>query len=192
MGKISPVSAKYIVHARIRIEGVVDKPDVIGSVFGQTEGLLGSDLELRELQRSGRIGRIEVDIETKSGKTEGLITVPTSTDKTETVLIAAALETIDRIGPCNAQVGVEKIEDVRISKRNVVVERAKELLNNLTNTVLPDSRGIKEQVSEGVKIMDIVSYGRDRLPAGPTIDESDEIIVVEGRADVLTLLKCDI
>ena len=192
MGKISPVSAKYIVHAHIHIEGVVDRPDVIGSVFGQTEGLLGSDLELRELQRSGRIGRIEVEIETKGGKTEGLITVPTSTDKTETVLIAAALETIDRIGPCNAQVSVEKVEDVRVSKRTLVIDRAKELLNNLTHSVLPDSRDIKEQVSAGVKIMDVVSYGRDRLPAGPAIDESEDIIVVEGRADVLNLLKCDI
>ena len=57
MGKISPVSAKYIVHSSINIDGVVDRPDVIGAIFGQTEGLLGADLELRELQRSGRIGR---------------------------------------------------------------------------------------------------------------------------------------
>jgi len=192
MGKISPVSAKYIIHAHIHIDGVVDRPDVIGSVFGQTEGLLGNDLELRELQRSGRIGRIEVDIETKNGKTEGEIITPTSTDKTETVLIAAALETIERIGPCNAKVVVSKIEDIRTTKRDVVVNRAKELLNILTHTVLPDSRDIKDRVNEGARVMDIVSYGRDRLPAGPAIDESEDIIVVEGRADVLNLLKCDI
>lgn len=192
MGKISPVSAKYIIHARIRIEGVVDRPDVIGSVFGQTEGLLGNDLELRELQRSGRIGRIEVDIDTKGGKTEGVITVPTSTDKTETVLIAAALETIERIGPCNAHVAVDKVEDIRITKRNIVIDRAKELLTTLTHTVLPDSRDIKDQVSEGAKVMEVISYGRDRLPAGPSIDQDEEVIVVEGRADVLNLLKCDI
>jgi DNA primase len=192
MGKISPVSAKYIIHAHIRIEGVVDRPDVIGSVFGQTEGLLGNDLELRELQRSGRIGRIEVDYETKGGKTEGVITLPTSTDKTETVLIAAALETIERIGPCNAHVVVQKVEDVRTSKRNLVVTRAKELLSQLTHTVLPDSRDIKQQVNEGARILDVVSYGRDRLPAGPGVEHGDDIIVVEGRADVLNLLKCDI
>jgi len=61
MAKISPVAAKYIVHSTIFIDGVVDKPDVIGAIFGQTEGLLGNDLELRELQRSGKIGRIEVN-----------------------------------------------------------------------------------------------------------------------------------
>lgn len=189
MGKISPVSAKYIVHAQIAIEGVVDKPDVIGSIFGQTEGLLGSDLELRELQRSGRIGRIEVDAQTKTGKTTGVITIPTSLDKTETVLIAAALETIERIGPCIAKVKVTSIEDVRISKRNLIVDRAKNLLQDLTHSVLPDSRDIKELVESAVKIGEVMEYGKDRLPAGPGIDDADEIIVVEGRADVLNLLR---
>ena len=128
MGKISPVSAKYIIHANIDIGGVVDRPDIIGAVFGQTEGLLGTELELRELQRSGRIGRIEVTTETRAGKTTGKILVPSSLDKAETAIIGAALEIIQRIGPCNAKINVENIEDVRVSKRSFVVERAKELL----------------------------------------------------------------
>ncbi|MEK6973999.1 MAG: DNA primase DnaG [Nanoarchaeota archaeon] len=189
MGKISPVAAKYIVHTQISIEGIVDRPDVIGAIFGQTEGLLGTDLELRELQRNGRLGRIEVKIDTKSGKTQGFIIIPSSLDKVETAIIGAALETIQRIGPCNAKVKVEKIEDVRISKRNYVVERAKELLKELTENVLPDSQEITDEVANSVRMMEIREYGRDRLPAGPAIDESEEIIVVEGRADVLNLLK---
>ncbi|MEM4264131.1 MAG: DNA primase, partial [Candidatus Woesearchaeota archaeon] len=99
MGKISPVSSKYIINASIEIEGVVDRPDVIGAIFGQTEGLLGADLELRELQRSGRIGRIEVNVDTRSGKTQGTIVIPSSLDKAETSIVAAALEIIQRIGP---------------------------------------------------------------------------------------------
>lgn len=189
MGKISPVSAKYIIHSTIQIDGVVDRPDVIGAIFGQTEGLLGSDLELRELQRSGRIGRIEVKTETRSGKTDGEIIVPSSLDKAETAIIGAALETIQRIGPCNSKVKIGKIEDVRISKRNFVIERAKELLRELTGNVLPDSQEITEEVAQSVRMMEIEEYGKERLPAGPSIDESDEIIVVEGRADVLNLLK---
>lgn len=189
MGKISPVSAKYIIHAFITIEGVVDRPDVIGAVFGQTEGLLGGDLELRELQRNGRIGRIEVDLETKVGKTSGTIIIPSSLDKAETAIIAAALETIQRIGPCVANVKSNKIEDIRISKRTQVIERAKELLKSLTNEVLPDSKEIADEVSQSVLMMDIIEYGKDRLPAGPTIDDVDDIILVEGRADVLNLLK---
>ncbi|MBT4651559.1 DNA primase [Candidatus Woesearchaeota archaeon] len=189
MAKISPVAAKYIVHANILIEGVVDRPDVIGAIFGQTEGLLGNDLELRELQRSGRIGRIEVNVSTSSGKTNGEIIIPSSLDKTETAIVAAALEIIQRIGPCNAKVEVKSIEDVRISKRNFVIERAKALLKELTGNTLPDSQELAEEVSKSVRQMEIQEYGRERLAAGPNIDENDEIIVVEGRADVLTLLK---
>jgi len=189
MAKISPVGAKYIVHTVISAEGVVEKPDVVGAIFGQTEGLLGNDLELRELQRSGRIGRIEVNLETRNGRTNGGIIIPSNLDKAETAVIAAALETIQRIGPCNSKVRVEKIEDVRISKRNFVIERAKELLKELTSSVLPDSQEITEVVEHSVRMMAAIEYGPDRLTAGPAIDESEEIILVEGRADVLNLLK---
>ena len=189
MGKINPVSSKYIVHTSIQIDGVVDKPDVIGAIFGQTEGLLGADLELRELQRSGKIGRIEVNLDTRGGKTKGEIVLPSSLDKAETAIVGAALEIIQRIGPCNSKVRVESIEDVRISKRQFVIERAKELLKSLTDSVLPNSQEIAEEVAASVRVMEITEYGRDRLPAGPEVADSPEIIVVEGRADVVNLLK---
>ncbi len=189
MGKISPVSAKYIIHSAIEIEGIVDKPDVIGAIFGQTEGLLGADLELRELQRSGRIGRIEVNSETRGGKTQGSIIIPSSLDKAETAIVGAALEIIQRIGPCNAKIKVEKIEDVRVSKRKFVIDRAKELLRNLMDNSMPDSQELADEVSYSVRVMEATEFGKDRLPAGPSVDESDDIIIVEGRADVLNLLK---
>lgn len=189
MGKISPISAKYIVHANIEIEGIVDRPDVIGAIFGQTEGLLGSELELRELQRSGRIGRIEVNVETRAGKTRGTIIIPSSLDKAETAIIGAAMEIIQRIGPCNARIKVERIEDVRVSKRNFVINRAKELLKELMDSVLPDSQELADEVAYSVRVMEITNYGKDRLPAGPAIEDQDEIIIVEGRADVLNMLK---
>ncbi len=189
MGKISPVAAKYIIHTSIDIEGVVDRPDVIGAIFGQTEGLLGADLELRELQKSGRIGRIEVNTETRTGKTKGTIIVPSSLDKAETSIVGAALEIIQRIGPCNAKLEVTNIEDVRVSKRSMVIERAKELLKKMMENTMPDSQELADEVTASVRVMEIVEYGKDRLPAGPQIDESDEVIVVEGRADVLNLLK---
>ena len=189
MGKIGLVSAKYVIHAHIEVEGVVERPDIVGAIFGQTEGLLGSDLELRELQRNGKIGRIEINSESKGSKTKGEIIIPSNLDKTETVLIAAILETIEKIGPCNAKVKSEKIEDVRTTKRDQIVERAKEMLNDLTHNVLPDSLEITEEVANSVRMMEIVNYGKEKLSAGPNIDDSDEIIIVEGRADVLTLLK---
>ncbi|MFP4403482.1 MAG: DNA primase DnaG [Candidatus Woesearchaeota archaeon] len=189
MGKISPVSSKYIIHASIAITGIVDKPDVIGAIFGQTEGLLGTDLELRELQRSGRIGRIEVNVETKSGKTNGTIIIPSSLDKAETSIVGAALEIIQRIGPCIAKIRVENIEDVRVSKRKYVIDRAKSLLKSLIDSSMPDSQELADEVAYSVRVMEITEYGKERLPAGPNVEDSDEIMVVEGRADVINLLK---
>src|SRR3989338_3906487 len=189
MAKIAQISAKYIIHASITIDGLVDRPDVIGAIFGQTEGLLGNDLELRELQRSGRIGRIEVNIAPKGGKASGEIIIPSSLDKAETAIIAAALEIIQRIGPCNAKIHTEKIEDIRISKRQYVIERAKELLRTMIDSMMPDSGELADEVATSVRVMEIQEWGPDRLPAGPGIEESEEIIIVEGRADVLNLLK---
>ena len=185
MAKISPVSIKYMIHASFKSEGPLEKPDVIGAIFGQTEGLLGSELEMRELQKEGKIGRIEVELETVDGKSIGEIKIPTAIDKSETTLIAAALETIDRIGPTEAEIKVMKIEDVRGGKRDFIISRAKELLSNL------ESGGDLEEMSKTVKeesrVAKIQEYGEEKLPAGDI--SGDEIIVVEGRADVVNLLK---
>ncbi len=182
-------TTKYLIHAEIVADGVVEKPDVVGAIFGQTEGLLGDDLDLRELQKTGRIGRIEVKIESRGGKSYGEIKVPSSLDKVETAILAAALETIERVGPCSARIRVTKIEDVRANKRKKIIERAKEILRELFEEPEIESEKIVELVRQAVRAEEIIEYGEDKLPAGPAIDESDAIIIVEGRADVLNLLR---
>ncbi len=182
-------TTKYLIHAEIVADGVVEKPDVVGAIFGQTEGLLGDDLDLRELQKTGRIGRIDVKIESKEGKSYGEIKVPSSLDKVETAILAAALETIERVGPCSARIRVTKIEDVRASKRKQIVERAKEIIKDLFEEPEIESEKIVELVRQAIRTEEIIEYGPEKLPAGPSIDESDAIIVVEGRADVLNLLR---
>ena len=188
MGKIAPISYKYIIHAEFKADGTVDKPDVIGAIFGQTEGLLGSDLELRELQKSGKIGRIEVETEVSGGRTKGMIMIPSSMDMAETAIIAASLETIDRVGPCNAKIKVLGLEDVRESKREYILKRTKELLHELMEKG-PKSTEIIEKIKQEVRELELTTYGPEKLPAGPDIDTADEVIVVEGRADVITLLR---
>jgi DNA primase len=185
MAKISPVSIKYMIYASFKAEGPLEKPDVIGAIFGQTEGLLGADLEMRELQKEGRIGRIEVDLETVDGKSVGMIKLPSALDKSETTIIAAALETIDRIGPTEAKIEISKIEDVRGSKRDFILERAKRLLEGLDESgdIGEMSKTLKEE-SRSAKIQE---YGDEKIPAGDL--SGNELIVVEGRADVVNLLK---
>ena len=183
-------TTKYVIHAHISAEGVVERPDVVGAVFGQTEGLLGADLDLRELQKTGRIGRIEVNINSKYGKSSGNILIPSSLDKIETSILAAALETIDRVGPCISKIAVTKIEDVRSSKRQQIIERAKLILTDMFDDSVPESQEITEAVKSAVRIEEVTFI--DNLPAGPNVLDSDSIIVVEGRADVLALLRCGI
>ncbi|MHA1626536.1 MAG: DNA primase DnaG [Candidatus Asgardarchaeia archaeon] len=182
-------TVKYLIKARIEVDGIVEKPDVVGAVFGQTEGLLGRDLDLRELQKTGRIGRITVQLNTRGGKSNGLIIIPSSLSMVETSIIAAALEAIDRVGPCSAKVRIEKIEDVREKKRRRIIQRAVEILRKWTMETTPESQEITEEVMKAFQTSQITTYGREKLPAGPNIDSSDTIIIVEGRADVLNLLK---
>ncbi len=191
MGKIYPVSTKYTIIADIVVEGEINKNDIVGAIFGQTEGLLGDDLELRELQKSGRIGRIDVNIEFKNGKTSGEIIVPSSLAKTETAVIAAALETIDKIGPCNSEIKIKDLKDVRLDKRNQITERAQNLLKKL-NLESADSHEIMDKVQENFRTSSIIEYGKDKLAASEDIESVEEAIIVEGRADVVNLLKYNI
>ena len=184
------LAVKYVIRAKFEVDGIVEKPDVIGAVFGQTEGLFGTELDLRELQKSGRVGRIEVEITSqKDNKTVGTIIIPTSLDKVSTAIIAASVESIDRVGPCSARVSLEKIEDVREAKRRAIIERAKEILHRWSLETIPETEEIFREVSEILRMAKIREYGPEKLPAGPEVDSSREIIVVEGRADVINLVK---
>jgi DNA primase len=184
-----PSTTKYMVKAHIKAEGVIEKSDVVGAIFGQTEGLLGDELDLRDLQKSTRVGRIEVEIESKNGKSEGTILLPTATDKVETAILAAALESIDRVGPCKARINIEKIEDVRVARRKQVINRAKELINKMMEESKIEGETISENVRQSVQVEEIINFGPEHLPAGPNIDKSNAAILVEGRRDVLNLLK---
>jgi len=180
-------TTKYTIEAKFKIKGVVEKSDIVGAIFGQTEGLL-LDLDLRDLQKSGRIGRIEVENESKEGISEGIIKIPSSLTRKETALLAATIETVSRVGPCEAEIQLIEIRDVRKAKRKQIIERAAELLKKWDEKSLESSE-IEEQIDTDIKLGEIISWGPEALPAGPNIDSSSELILVEGRADVLNLLR---
>jgi len=174
------------------VEGVVEKPDVIGALFGQTEGLFAPELDLRELQKSGRIGRIEISLESKQDKTTGNINIPTSLDRVSTAIIAASIESINRVGPCKATVILNKIEDIRDARRRIIIDRAKEVLRKWTVETMPGTDEIFREVSEMLRLARVEKYGPEGLTAGPELGSAKKIIVVEGRADVTNLLRAGI
>ena len=181
-------SAKYVVYANIEVDGVVEKPDVVGALFGQTEGLLGEDLDLRQLQEKGKIARIQVEVQSKNGKTLGEIVIPSNLDRNETALIGAAIENVDKVGPCPARISVNRIVDLREERRRQVLERARQLLQKWNETA-PESKEIVEELVTTKRTGEITKYGPDQLPAGPDVLTSEEVLIVEGRADVMSLLK---
>ncbi|MEZ0319984.1 MAG: DNA primase DnaG [Pyrobaculum sp.] len=188
MGALTIV-AKYMIVAQIEVNGTVDKSDIIGALFSQTEGLLGKDMDLRELQMMGRIGRIEVDIFEKNGKTKAKIYIPSNLDRYETALVAALIESIERVGPYPANIKIVEIKDLREEKRRKIIEKAKELVKIIEEEILPDTKEIIEKLKEDVAKAEIIEYGPEKLPAGPDVDKSESIIIVEGRADVVNLVK---
>ncbi len=180
---------KYLIKAKIEVEGLVNKHDIIGAIFGQTENLFGEEFDLRELQDRGRIGRVLVDIKHQNTKTYGEITIPSNLDRVETALLAAMIETVEKVGPYKARIRVYDIIDVRAEKIKKIIDRAKEILRIWSLEKTPDLREVLREISEAVKRGEVISYGPEGLPAGPDVDKSDEIIIVEGRADVINLLR---
>ncbi len=180
-------TSKYLIHADIRANGVVERSDVVGAIFGQTEGLLGEELDLRTLQRTSKLGRIDVEIESEGGTSFGRVTIASGLDQVETAVLAAALETLTRVGPCRATLEVTEIEDVRAAKRNRVVDRATELLGTAFDDASMTTDELIEEVRRNIRVADVTEY--EGFPAGPRVADGDAVIVVEGRSDVVTLLR---
>jgi DNA primase len=180
---------KYNVILKFEVEGIVDKPDVIGAVFGQTENLFGEEFDLRELQDKGRLGRITVDLTTGKGKTEGTIIIPSNLDRIETALIAAMVENVDKVGPYNAKFQLVEIQDIREEKIKKIIDRAKQILSSWTKEKTLDIKEVINEISSSVKTGEIIEYGPEKLPAGPDVEKDPELIIVEGRADVINLLR---
>jgi DNA primase len=184
-----PGIVKYLVKLRFDVEGVVEKADVIGAIFGQTEGLFGPEMNLNELQKSWKVGRIEINISSKNDRTSGEVLIPMSTDISTAALVAAAVESVDKVGPCSARFTLVGIEDVRAAKKKLIVERAKQILREWASKAMSESEEIVRDVIESTKRARVIAFGKEGLPAGPGVYTADQIIVVEGRADVINLLR---
>ena len=180
---------KYNVKLKFEVEGIVEKTDVIGAMFGQTENLFGDEFDLRELQDKGRLGRIIVEIRTKGGKSEGEVIIPSNLDKIETALIAAMIESVDKVGPYNSKFELVEIEDIREEKLKKIIERAKNILSAWSKQRSLDIKEVLNEISSAVKVSEITEYGIEKLPAGPDVEKDPNLIIVEGRADVINLLK---
>jgi DNA primase len=183
---------KYLVKLRFEVDGVVERADVIGAIFGQTEGLFGPEMNLNELQKSWKVGRIEINLESKNDRTRGEVIIPMSTDIGTAALIAAAVESVDKVGPCSARFNVGAIEDVRAVKRKQIVDRAKLIVRDWSSKTSSEGENLLKDVTESTKRAKVINYGLENLPAGPGVYSSELVYLVEGRADVVLFLRAGI
>jgi len=183
---------KYLVKLKFEVDGVVERADVIGAIFGQTEGLFGPEMNLNELQKSWKVGRIEINLESKNDKTRGEVIVPMSTDIGTAALISAAVESVDKVGPCSARFNLGAIEDVRATKRKQIVDRAKLIVRDWSSKTSSEGENVLKDVTESTKRARVINYGLENLPAGPGVYSSELVYLVEGRADVVLFLRAGI
>lgn len=118
--------------------------------------------------------------------------MPSSLDQPTTALLAAALESIERVGPYNAKFSLIEIEDFREKKRREIVDRAQEIMQKWrAQRRSEDIKAIADVVGKSESLKPI-TWGPDQLPAGPDVETAEELIVVEGRADIISLLLAGI
>jgi DNA primase len=180
---------KYHVKLKFEVDGLVEKADIIGAIFGQTEGLLGPEMNLNELQKVSKVGRIEVNVDTKSNMAKGDALIPMSTDISTAALIAAAIESIDKVGPFQARFGLVGIDDIRAIKKKLIVDRAKKIVQEWATKTISEGEEMLKDVYDASKPGKLTAFGKAQLACGTGVFDSDWIILVEGRADVINLLR---
>jgi len=180
---------KYHVKLKFEVDGLVEKADIIGAIFGQTEGLLGPEMNLNELQKVSKVGRIEVNVDTKSNMARGDALIPMSTDISTAALIAAAIESIDKVGPFQAKFGLLGIDDIRAIKKKVIVDRAKKIVQDWATKTISEGEEMLKDVYDASKPGKLTAFGKAQLACGTGVFDSDWVILVEGRADVINLLR---
>ena len=185
-------NAKYMIRVSVKLDGQARRKDIIGAIFGQTEGLMPEALDLRKLQRSGRIGHIDVNLDSNKGKVSGVIEIPSSLENVESAIIGAALETIERIGPAASQLKVLEISNIRSSKRTSMVDRAKDILLDIVKQRDTEADNLIDEVRSVLTTSEVTTYKDTGMTCGPNIESSDSLIIVEGRNDVLNLASCGI
>ena len=179
---------KYHVKLSYEVDGLVERADIIGAFFGQTEGLLGPEMNLNELQRVSKVGRIEVESKSTSNTTKGGAVIPMSTDIDTCALIAAGIESIDKVGPFDCKFQLDSIDDVRAAKKDDIVRRAKEIKQRWSTKTVSEGESMLKDVHEG-DASTLTTYGPSKLTCGSGLLDSSWIILVEGRADVINLLR---
>lgn len=195
-GKIIEKKVKFVNNCNFKIifdftvkGGEVKNHDLIGVLFKKSRENY-ENLSLDRLMLIQKLGHIKVNLDKyKKDKNyqKGNVSIPVNLDKIDASLLAASISLINKIGPYNVSFNVKTIEDNTVATKLKIFKLAKEIHINKFDTydhdVIGDLR--KELIrnsskSELVQIVPGSWIGRD-------FKKSEEIYLVEGRADIIRL-----
>ncbi|MDH5658087.1 MAG: toprim domain-containing protein, partial [Nitrosopumilus sp.] len=114
--------------------------------------------------------------------------IPMSTDIDTCALIAAGIESIDKVGPFDCKFKLEAIDDVRAAKKEDIVRRAKEIKQKWATKTVSEGESMLNDVHQG-DAGKLATYGPSKLTCSSGVFTSNWVILVEGRADVINLLR---
>lgn len=184
---------RYTLFFDFKIEGEVEQSDIIGALLTLTSSY-SSNYGITKLQNLGKVGKLRIlkkaYEEKKVKKTMGVIEVPTDLDKADSSLLASIVEYVTRVKLFSSKFLLKSINDEEKISSTKFLNRAVEIYNTYfeTDSLSPDS--LKKTLFEITSSKKAVSCGDFTL--GSTFHASQHTIVVEGRADVLTLSECNV
>jgi DNA primase len=177
---------------KFQIAGIVNRNDILGTLYKKTN-TLGSEYGLSSLNQRKKLGLISINLfnDTKSNETTGQIKVPMKADEKTACLICAIIQTIDKVGSYKA---IFRFRDFQQESTNLVVKIVKRAKNIYQTKLLKYKQGISEIIqslfSNLMKIQ--IKEIHPGIWIGPKYIESQEIYLLEGRADIVNLSKSGI
>jgi DNA primase len=178
----------FTVYFTVDIDGIREKHDIVGTIFGQTEAILPSELNLKNLYRYGKIGHVTTSLEHKNGITLGSIFFPRDLNKLDMSLIVAAIESIERIGVSKAKIVFDQIKNNLEDKIKKVQERANEIFEKLQGDA-ESFIGVKDVINKNILKRITTEQG---VYVGDGFKNSSHVVIVEGRSDLLSLGKAGV
>ena len=110
------------INAKIISEDRIPRRDLVGSIFSQTD----PELNLRQLQRSGKIGHVEISM---SSNNVGTISISSSLSSEMNLKIAKSIEQIKNIGPIGIEIQIDR--KIGVKKKIIIVDDTEKYLRYL-------------------------------------------------------------
>jgi DNA primase len=185
---------KYNLKFLFTVEGKVDESDIIGALLTLSAAYYPA-YGIVKLQNQSKLGKVKISkkdvVRDKQDRTEGSLQIPLNLDRADTSIFVSVIENITRIKLFGSKINLHDVEDLERGNSAKFLTRAIEVYNGFfDNEGSVSADDIRKTLLEMTSAKKAVTCGKHTI--GATFTESEQVIVVEGRADVLALSECGI